>query len=89
MTTMVSDLAENLATLFLEKNLTWKIGGFQTVPNAEDIQAVLDRAKFEVEYQAVNSHIKDTNPLISMKHLLFKQDESGKVEVFVKMGEIE
>lgn len=89
MTTTVSDLAENIAEVFRDFNLTWKIGGFQTVPNAEDVQAVLDRAKFEVEYQAVNSHLKDTTPQITMKHLLFKQDDSGKVEVFVKMGEIE
>lgn len=89
MSTTVSDLAENIADVFKDLRLTWKIGGLQTIPSAEDVQAVLDRAKFEVEYQAVNSHLKNTNPQISMKHLLFKQDDSGKVEVFIKMGEIE
>jgi hypothetical protein len=89
MTTTVSSLAEEIAEIFNRFLMTWKIGGSQKVPTAEDVQAVLDRAKFEVEYQAVNSHLKDTNPEITMKHLLFKQDESGKVEVFIKMGEIE
>lgn len=89
MTTMVSDLAENIADIFKDLQLTWKIGGLQTIPTPEDVQAVLDRAKYEVEYQSVNSHLKNTSPQVSMRHLLFNQNEDGKVQVFVKIGEIE
>jgi hypothetical protein len=82
-------LAGEIAELFVKRNLTWKIGGSQRVPTAEDVQAVLDRAKFEIEYQAANSHLKNTSAQVIMRHLLFKQSESGKVEVFLRMGEIE
>lgn len=89
MTTTVSELATQIAEVFADLNLTWKIGGEQKVPTPDDVQTVLDRAKWEVEYQAVNSHLKDTSPQVEMRHLMFKQAVSGNVEVFVKMGEIE
>lgn len=89
MTTTVSDLAENIADVFKDLQFTWKIGGHQTIPTPADVQAVLEKAKWEVEYQAVNSHLKNTNPQLQLKHLMFKQNEAGNVEVFVKMGEIE
>lgn len=79
-------IAAELARVFQEKGLTWKIDGRNQIPTAEDIQAVLDRAKFEVEYQAVNSHIK--TPQVVMNHLTFKLADDGKVEVYVRMGEI-
>lgn len=85
----MSDLAENIAGIFKDLKLTWKIDGQQTIPNAEDVQAVLDHARFEVEYQAVNSHLEDTSPQIEMRHLLFNQSENGRVQVFVHIGEIE
>jgi hypothetical protein len=86
---VLTSLATDIAQVFADRNLTWKIGGSQKVPTAEDVQAVLDRAKFEVEYQAVNSHVKNTTPQILMRHLLFQQREDGKVDVFLRMGEIE
>jgi hypothetical protein len=86
---MVSELATKLAKVFEDNELRWKIGGKKVIPTADDIQAVLDRAKYEVEYQQVNSHLKDTQAQVVMNHLTFKLNESGNVEVFVKIGEIE
>lgn len=85
----VTHTAVDIAKVFEDFGKTWKIGGSQKIPSADDVQAVLDRAKWEVEYQAVNSHLKDTTPQVEMRHLMFKQAASGRVEVFVKMGEIE
>jgi len=89
MTTAASNLAIEIAEIFSRLLMTWKIGGEHKVPTPDDVQAVLDRAKYEVEYQAVNSHLKNTNPQVTMRHLLFNQNEDGKVQVFIKMGEIE
>lgn len=85
----ISQLAKKIANVFFELGWTWKIGGEQKIPVSADIQAVLDRAKFEVEYQAVNSHVKDTRPQIAMKHLLFNQALDGSIQVYVHIGEIE
>lgn len=82
-------LATEIAEVFASYGKTWNIGGVQTIPTPADVQAVLEKAKWEVEYQAVNSHLKNTNPQLQLKHLMFKQNEAGNVEVFVKMGEIE
>lgn len=85
----VTALATAISEVFAERNFTWKIGGSAKIPTSDDVQAVLNKAKYEVEYQAVNSHLKNQSPQISMRHLLFKQNDSGNVEVFVKLGEIE
>lgn len=86
---VVTALATTISETFADNNFTWKIGGSAKVPTPDDVQAVLNKAKYEVEYQAVNSHLKNTSPQISMRHLLFKQNDVGNVEVFVLMGEIE
>ena len=83
------ELAAQIAEVFADLGKTWKIGGDQKVPSPDDVAAVLKQAKWEVEYQAVNSHLNNTNPQIEMRHLMFKQNEAGNVEVYVKMGEIE
>jgi hypothetical protein len=82
-----TELAEKLAKVFADNDLRWKIGGSKKVPTTDDIEAVLDRAKFEVEYQQVNSHLGNTQ--VVMNHLTFTLTENGKVAVLVKIGEIE
>lgn len=84
---VVSQQAIDIARIFADLDLRWKIGGEKTVPNAEDVQAVLDRAKFEVEYQAVNSHLAG-NKTVVMNHLLFRQEDDGSVRVYLDLGEI-
>lgn len=83
----MSELAEKIAKVFQDNDLRWKIGGSRVVPTAEDIEAVLDRAKYEVEYQQVNSHLGQAQ--VVMNHLTFILTENGDVGVFVKMGNIE
>jgi hypothetical protein len=85
----VTQLATDLAGLFEKRGLRWKIGGENRIPTADDMQAVLDRAKYEVEYQAVNSHLKNTRPFVEMTHLRFHLNDVGKIEVLLKIGEIE
>lgn len=85
----ITTLAIEIANVFADQGFTWKIGGEQRVPSPDDVQAVLDRAKYEVEYQAVNSHLKNTSPQLLMRHLLFNQNDEGKIQVFIKIGEIE
>lgn len=85
----IPTMAGRISELFTNLGKTWKIGGEQSVPSPDDVAAVLAKAKWEVDYQAANSHLKNTSPQIEMRHLMFKLNEAGNVEVYVKMGEIE
>jgi hypothetical protein len=78
----LSDLADSLATTFLVNNWEWKFDYGMVVPNEDDLERAIAKAKEVLDSE------ESENAQLEVGRLIFKKRE-GVIDVFVYTGTLE
>jgi hypothetical protein len=78
----LSDLVDSLATTFLVNNWEWKFSYGMAVPNEDDLEHAIAKAKEVLDSE------ESENAQLEVGRLIFKKRE-GVIDVFVLAGTLE